>query len=242
MSRKSRMKNLREKKDRRAKIMAIGGAVLLAVILAWEVPHYLGGSKAPATTTTDAAAAPAPAASSVGTPATATGTAAAVLPTSSNTKLENSDVQPARTKSQLYSFSHFSGKNPFVPQVASSTPGSSTGSTGTTGSSAPQASAPAPSTGVNGSALQPMHMAGKATSATIEVNGKIETENVGSAFPSSSPVFRLVSISSNSAKIGVANGSFSNGEQAVSVAVGKSVTLVNKTNGRRYILLLLSVS
>jgi hypothetical protein len=242
MSRKSRMKNLREKKDRRAKIMAIGGAVLLAVILAWEVPHYLGGSKAPATTTTDAAAAPAPAASSVGTPATATGTAAAVLPTSANTKLENSDVQPARTKSQLYSFSHFSGKNPFVPQVASSTPGSSTGSTGTTGSSAPQASAPAPSTGVNGSALQPMHMAGKATSATIEVNGKIETENVGSAFPNSSPVFRLVSISSNSAKIGVANGSFSNGEQAVSVAVGKSVTLVNKTNGRRYVLLLLSVS
>ena len=57
MSRKKRMQNVREAKDRRAKKLAIGGAVLLAILLAWEVPHYLGGKKAaaPAATTTAAA-------------------------------------------------------------------------------------------------------------------------------------------------------------------------------------------
>ena len=247
MSRKSRMKDLREKKDRRMKIIAIGGAVMLVVLLAWEVPHFLG-KKAPATpsTTTDAAsttAAPATAAPATGTPATAPGTAAAaVLPTSTNTKLENSDVQPTRTKSQLYSFTRFSGKNPFVPQIAVAAPGSSSDSTGTTGSSAPTSTPQAPATGVTGSALKQVRVAGHATSATIAVNGKIETEHVGSAFPSANPVFKLVSLSSRGAKIGIANGSLSNGAQGVSLAVGKSLTLVDKTTGRRYVVRILSVS
>lgn len=251
MSRKSRMKDLREKKDRRMKVIAIGGAVMLALLLAWEVPHFLS-KKSPAatttassagTTTTAATAAPATATPATGTPVTSPGTAAAaVLPTTTNTKIENSDVQPTRTKSQLYSFTHFSGKNPFVPQIAVAAPGTSGGSTGTTGTSTPTSSAPPPPTGVTGSALKQVHVGGHATSASIEVNGKIETEHVGSAFPSSNPVFKLISISSRGAKVGIANGSFSNGEQGVSVAVGKSLTLVNKTNGRRYVLLLLSVS
>ncbi len=63
MSRKKRMQNLREAKDRRAKKLAVGGAVVLVAVLAFEVPHMLGGgskTSAPAsttaTTTGDAAA------------------------------------------------------------------------------------------------------------------------------------------------------------------------------------------
>ena len=59
MSRKKRMKDLREAKDRRTKKLAVGGAVLLAAVLAFEMPKVLnhGGSEqlaAPAATTTAA--------------------------------------------------------------------------------------------------------------------------------------------------------------------------------------------
>jgi len=260
MSRKSRMQNLREKKDRRMKIIAIGGAVLLAAILAFEMPHYLGGKKSPATaastTTTTAAAA--------GTPMAA-GTPTAVVATSSSVKLTSSDLLPVRKKSQLYAFSHFSSHNPFVPQVSDSTGTSSSGSTGTSGStssggsssSSGSTSGSTSSGNTSGSQSAPQGVSGSsssssssgaanvgtmANSATVEVNGKIQSVPLGASFPTSNPVFKLVSVTGKSAKIGISNGGFSDGKATVSVAVGRSLTLVNKTNGRRYVLLLLSVS
>jgi hypothetical protein len=250
------MQNLREKKDRRMKIIAIGGAVLLAAILAFEMPHYLGGSKSTAsaasTTTTTTAAA--------GTPMPATGTATgAVMATSSSVKLTTSDLLPVRKKSQLYAFSHFSSKNPFVPQVSNSTSTSSSGSTGMSGSTGSSGSSGSSGTassgstsgsqsaakGVSGSTSSSSNAANvsaTANSAMVEVNGKIQPVPVGVSFPSSNPVFKLVSVTSKGAKIGISNGGFSDGKATVSVAVGRSLTLVNKTNGRRYVLLLLSVS
>jgi hypothetical protein len=246
------------------KIIAIGGAVLLAAILAFELPHYLGGSKSPATSASGATTTTTTAAT--GTPMPAGGTAAAaVLPASSSTKLQTSDLQPVRTKSQLYAFSRFSGKNPFVPQVSNSpttsssgsagTSGStgttgSTGSTGTsgsTGSSGSTSGAQSAPKGVSGSSSSSSSssaasVSSMANSATVEVNGKIQSVPVGASFPTSNPVFKLVSVTSKAAKVGISNGGFSNGKQTVSVAVGRSLTLVNKTNGRRYVLLLLSVS
>jgi len=259
MSRKSRMQNLREKKDRRMKIIAIGGAVLLAAILAFEMPHYLGGKKSPATaasTTTTTAAAGAP---------MAAGTPTAVVATSSSVKLTSSDLLPVRKKSQLYAFSHFSSHNPFVPQVSDSTGTSSSGSTGTSGStssggsssSSGSTSGSTSSGNTSGSQSAPQGVSGSsssssssgaanvgtmANSATVEVNGKIQSVPLGASFPTSNPVFKLVSVTGKSAKIGISNGGFSDGKATVSVAVGRSLTLVNKTNGRRYVLLLLSVS
>ena len=261
MSRKSRMQNLREKKDRRMKIIAIGGAVLLAAILAFEMPHYLGGKKSPATaasTTTTTAAA--------GTPMAA-GTPTAVVATSSSVKLTSSDLLPVRKKSQLYAFSHFSSHNPFVPQVSDSTGTSSSGSTGMTGSSGSSSSSSSSgstsgstsSGSTSGTQSAPQGVSGSssssssssagaanvgtmANSATVEVNGKIQSVPLGASFPTSNPVFKLVSVTGKSAKIGISNGGFSDGKATVSVAVGRSLTLVNKTNGRRYVLLLLSVS
>jgi hypothetical protein len=248
MSRKSRMQDLRAKKDRRMKIVAIGGAVVLAIMLAWELPHYLGGSKSPAATTTTSASSDGTTTTpTTGVPTTASGTAAAAVVPASSAKLENSDVQPARTKSQLYSFNRFASKNPFVPQVsasssaASASPGSTATSSPSTPASAP--SAPTSPSGVTGSAMaKPANVVSQPTSASLEVNGKIETVQLGSPFPTSNPVFKLVSLTGKGAKIGISNGGFSNGRQAVSVPVGRSLTLVNKSNGRRYVVLLLSVS
>ncbi len=75
MSRKKRMQNQREAKDRRMKKIAVGGALLFVAVLAFEVPHMLGGgskASAPASTTATTAgdAAASSTATTAGTPTT----------------------------------------------------------------------------------------------------------------------------------------------------------------------------
>jgi hypothetical protein len=241
MSRRNkRLQDIRAAKDRRAKMMAIGGSVLLVAILAFELPHYLGGSKssptAAATTTTTGSTSPG--APNLST-ATAPGTAAATgAPVTASTKLPNSDVAPVRTKSQLYSFDTFAGKDPFVQQVDTQS-GSSGSSTGT---SAPTSSAPPPTTTTT--SVQQMSARALAGSgvATIAVNGKIETVRVGKSFPSTNPIFTLVSLAHGVARIGIANGSYASGAQTVRLSSGRSLTLVDTANGVRYTVRLLSGS
>jgi len=257
MSRKSRMQDLRKAKDRRAKIAAVGGVVVLAGVLALEIPkvmkHSGSSSPAPAATTTTASPGYSSATSAPAT--TAPGTAAAALaPTTGSTKLPNSDVAPKRSKSELYSFSHFAGKNPFVQQVvdatavatdgasaaatptaAPSTSSSSTGAAASAGGSAGSSSGSVATT----SSVRTLAQGG---SATISVNGRPQVIRIGGSFPSSNPLFRLISISNGIAKIGLANGSYASGAQAVSVAAGRSVTLVDTADGVRYKIQLVSVA
>lgn len=246
MSRKSRMKDIRQAKDRRAKRLAIGGVVVLAAVLAFEVPHVLkksGGSTsspAPAATTTDATTG-ASAAPATTAPVTA---AAASLPATS-TKLSNSDVAPRRLKSQLYSFSHFAGKDPFVPQVSASDITSSP--TGTSGASSGGSSSSAASSGVITAGPAPAQQTSARTLAqrgavTIQVNGRVQTVRIGASFPSSNPLFRLVSVAHGVARIGIATGSYASGAQTVTLAAGRSLTLVDTADGVRYKLELLSAS
>src|SRR5205085_2394959 len=189
-----------------------------AAVLAFEVPHVLkksgGSSSAPpaaTTTATDTSGTTAP------TPSTATGTAAAAAVPVSSTKLTSSDVAPRRLKSQLYSFSHFSGKDPFVQQVTaasitnSPSTGASSGSSGTGASGA--AAAPAPQTYSRTLA--------RTGAATIQVNGKLQTVRIGASFPSSNPLFTLVSLAHGVARIGIASGSYASGSQPVPVARGR---------------------
>ena len=82
----------------------------------------------------------------------------------------------------------------------------------------------------------------KATQAKISVNGASEEVAVGGAFPSGDPVFRLVSLTKTSAKVGIAGGSLSSGNATVTLTKGKKLTLMNTADGTRYELLLLSVS
>lgn len=244
MSRRNkRLQDIRAAKDRRAKIMAIGGAVLLVAILAFELPHYLGGSKnsaaAAATTTSATAGSTTPGAVSMPA-ATASGTpvATAALATGS-TKLPNSDAAPNRSKSQLYSFDTFAGKDPFVQQVDTQ---ASSSSSSPTGAGSSTTSAPAPTTGTTSVQQTSARTLASGGVARITVNGKSETVRVGKSFPSANPVFMLVSLAHGVAKIGIANGSYSSGAQTVRLSTGRSLTLVDTANGVRYTVRLLSGS
>jgi hypothetical protein len=241
MPAKKRMKDIREAKDKRAKKLAIGGAVLLVAVLAFEVPKVMkhGGSSAtPPATTTTATGAPA-----TGTPATtATGTAAAaVLPTSGgSTTLPNDSAEvPRASKSQLFIFSHFSGKDPFVQQVsdAAAAPSGSGAAPTITGVPAQTAAAVTHNSGSNAVSAPQTSSArtlAKTGAVAISVNGQVQTIRIGGSFPSSNPLFRLVSVSHGVARIGIANGSYASGTQTVSLTAGRTLTLVDTSDGARY--------
>ena len=243
MSRRtSRFQEQRAKKDRRTKIVAVGAAVLLAGILAFELPHYLGGHKgspAAAGTTTSASDTTPGSTTAAITPTTALDTTAAAVPTAS-AKLPNSDAAPTRRKSQLYSFGRFAGKDPFVQQVSAqvATPASSTSS-----SSAPS-SASGDATSSNPPPVQQTSARTLTTrgAARISVNGKTELVRAGGSFPSANPVFKLVSLANGAVNIGIASGSYTSGARTVRLSSGRSLTLVDTADGIRYRLRLLSAS
>ena len=237
MSRKSRMADLQQAKDRRMKKIAVGGAVLLAVVLAFEVPKVLnsGGSSSstpPAATTTEGSTTAPP-----GT--TAPGTAAAAVTPVASTELPNSDTPPSAGKSQLYSFSHFTAKDPFVQQVNPSSQGLSPSGSST---SAPSQQPPPPA---SGQTVAVRHQRSTRTlaqtgAARIVVNGRVQVVRVGGSFPSANPLFRLVSVSGGVARIGIANGSYSSGAKTISLVTGRTLTLVDTADGIRYQLRLLA--
>jgi hypothetical protein len=232
MSRKTRMQNVREAKDKRAKRMAIGGAVLLAIVLAWEIPHFLGGKKSasPAATTT-AAASVDPTTPGATTAGVTAGTATAA-PSTASPKLTSSDLPPRRSKGQLASFSTFASKDPFVQQVKAP---SGPEATVTSSSTAPTSS----TTSRNKPVLTARTLA-RSGAVRISVNGRPESVRIGASFPSANPVFRLVSVTRGVVKIGIANGTYSSGAQTVALRLNSPLTLVDSTNGVRYKLLLLA--
>jgi hypothetical protein len=237
MSRKSRMKDIREAKDRRAKRLAIGGAVLLAALLAIQLPKLFKGqhsSTPPAATTTATTGSDASTTPSSTPVATAS---AAVLPATS-AKLTTSDLAPRRSKSQLYSFSHFAGKDPFVQQVSASDIASSpSGASVASGGSGVITAAPAPSARTTAA-----RMLARTGVVTLQVNGKTQSVRLGGSFPSSNPLFKLVSVSRGLVRIGIASGSYQSGAQTVSLASGRTLTLVDTADGVRYRIRLLSAS
>lgn len=233
MSRKTRMQNQREAKDKRAKRMAIGGAVLLAIVLAWEIPHVLGGKKSATPATTTSATAPADSTTpGATTPATTAGVIpASATPSTASPKLTSSDLPPRRSKGQLASFSTFASKDPFIQQVkAPTTPGATdtSSSTGTTSS-----------TNTRNKPVLTARTLARSGAVRISVNGRPESVRMGASFPSSNPIFTLVSVTRGVVKIGIANGSYSSGAQTVALRLNSPLTLVDSTNGVRYRLQLL---
>ena len=212
--------------------------MVLAVVLAFEVPKVLNGgpktsSTPPAATTSSSSATAAP----VVTPA---GTAAAAVTPVASSKLPNSDTQPRVGKAQLYSFSHFTGKDPFAQQVVDLTQGlpHSGGSSSSSASNTPTA------TSGNTAAKVTMHHPTRTLAVTgaarISVNGRVQVVRVGASFPSANPLFRLVSVSGGVARIAISSGSYSSGAKTVSLVAGRSLTLVDTADGIRYQLRLLS--
>jgi len=241
MSRKEkRMQDIREAKDRKMKKVAAGLGVVLVAVLAFEVPPLLkgsgGSSSAPqAATTTDASAATTSPGSVVST-STPAGTAAAAVTPVASSKLPNSDTQPKVGKSQLYSFSQFAAKDPFVQQVGATPASPSAPGTGSS------SSATAPTAGTPTAAVSPKthgRTLAVTGAARIAINGRVQIVRIGTSFPSVNPLFKLVAVSHGVARIGIASGSYASGAKTVSLVVGRTLTLVDTADGIRYQLRLL---
>src|SRR5918999_4086521 len=204
-------------KQRQIIILAVGGLILGGLLL-FQLPRTLkmirGEEAAPATTT-----APTPAA----TP---------VAPTTPVTPVAPTTPSPAR----LTALTLFKSKDPFAQQV-NTTP--STAPSGSSESSSSPPPAPAPSeASPKPAAFRAVEAKGGRSAATetatIAVNGAKETVAVSKTFPKAKPVFKLVSLGDDTAKIGVARGTLKGGSQTVTLSKGEPLTLLNTVDGKRY--------
>jgi hypothetical protein len=75
--------------------------------------------------------------------------------------------------------------------------------------------------------------------ATVSINGQVLGVELKQTFPEQEPLFVLVSLAAKEARLAVAGGSFSDGRPAVTLIMGRPLTLVNEATGERYVLELL---
>ena len=222
--------------------VVIGGAVVLALILAIQLPKLLGGSETAAPTTTGAVP------TSSGTPST---TGGAVAVSGSGAVLAGVKIVPGVVvepgEGQLASFSLFKHRDPFVQLVKDQTAaGSQDGEPvgGVKVSNGGGAAGPKAVNGGGGGAIVSGGTPGTVASpselstATIWVNGSDESVDVKKRFPKTDPTFVLLSLKPKAAQIGVVGGAFT-GSAAITLKMGQSLTLVNTATGARYTLRLL---
>jgi hypothetical protein len=221
-------------KAKRQKIIAAVLGVLLLGVLAYEVPSLMKtlNKKPPAPV---AAATPAPAGAPVAGGPVAAAPVSAPVP---STTLSDSDPMAQAGSGQLLSFDRFSSKDPFVQQVDTTDCGSGAPACAPATPPPAKAKKTQPKPTVPATPTQP---APAPIGARISVNGTSELVAVGKTFPSSDPVFRLVSLTRTTAKIGIAGGSLSTGDATATLTKGKKVTLMNTADGTRYELILVSV-
>jgi hypothetical protein len=233
-------------KEKKQKIIAAVGAVLLLGLLAFQVPRTMKmlnqsaappppPATAPSTVPTDPSVLPTPGAVGEGAGPTASG----------GGTLVDSDLQPTAGSGQLEAFGRFSSKDPFVEQVkepGSGGGGSSSSSSGSGGSKTPSEPSDSgvvvPPSAPSGGGSKPSAAAG---SAVISVNGTEETVAVGGDFPKDSPVFTLVKLVGGEGRIAIAGGALASGSPTTTLRMGKTLTLVNTADGTRYELKLVSV-
>lgn len=252
-------------KQKKQKMIAVGGFVVLLAVLAFSVPKTLKMLKGPQPvepTPTETAPTPAPTA-----PATPSPTPAA-QPAVATGELVDTGSLPEPSEGQFISFERFASKDPFAQQVgalteAAATPPAaeveiesekregtreetraetpSTPSTPSTPAS-PSAPTPAPEAPDAEPSEPESAPAPKPTSAVITVNGTRETVKVGAPFPATEEIFELVALTPTGAKIGIAGGSLTGGAETVTIEKGKKVTLMNTADGTQYELVLISLS
>jgi hypothetical protein len=234
--------DLQKAKEAKQKKIAIVGFVLLLAIGGFQGPRTLKMLKGPeAAPTPPATTASTPADGGLALPPVTGGTAA---PTAAPTDAATSDAGPAPVAGQLVSFTRFASKDPFVQQID---PGATVApAAGGGGGSSSKGSSSSGSKGGGGSSSGSSSGGGSKpdapTKATLVVNGTREEVAVGGEFPKDSPYFMLVSVSSSSARIGIAGGSYASGEQTATVGKGKTLVLQNTADGTRYEIKLVSVS
>jgi hypothetical protein len=234
-------------KAKRQKIIAGVGFVLLIGVLAIQVPRTMKMLNPPAAAPADASVSTSTT-SPQGTVATPVGDLTLVDPP----LVPSADA--AAVNGQLVSFELFTSKDPFVPQVKAEENEGDPGSApdggvplppdvGTPGLppdvAPPDTGSTPPSSGGSGSGSS----GGSAdlSAATISVNGVEEAVSAGKDFPADDPLFTLVSVSATSVEIAVAGGSYKDGAATVTLVKGKTLTLMNTTDGARYEIRLVSV-
>jgi hypothetical protein len=77
--------------------------------------------------------------------------------------------------------------------------------------------------------------------ATVEVNGTSEGVALNGAFPAKDPTFKLISVSGQSATLGLVSGRFSSGADTITINVGETLVIV-ANDGARYAVKLVSVA
>jgi hypothetical protein len=237
-------------KEKKQKVIAAVGGVLLLGLLAFQVPRTMKmlnqsatppppPATAPSTVPTDPSVLPTPGAVGEGAGPTASG----------GGTLVDSDLQPTAASGQLEAFGRFSSKDPFVEQIqATGSGGGGGGGSGSSSSGSGGSKQPSepddggvvgkPSAPSGGGGSKPSAAAG---SAVISVNGTEETVAVGGDFPKDSPVFTLVKLVGGAARIAIAGGALASGAPTTTLQKGKTLTLVNTADGTRYELKLVSV-
>jgi hypothetical protein len=217
-------------KAKRQRMIAVVGGVILVGLLIWRVPPMIAlmNKKPPTSGSTPAAAAPASVAPALPV-AGSDGGAGALI---------DSDRPPVAGPGQLVSFGRFVSKDPFVQQagrrcadragvaIACPTSGAST--------SKPKRPIKEPDLELEVPVTKPPKSSQAHESARISVNGAADGVALGGTFPSSDPVFRLVSVSGDTAKVAIDGGSYASGAKAITLRKGQPLTLVNTADGTRY--------
>jgi hypothetical protein len=204
--------DLQRQKEAKQKKMLLVLAPILLALLAWQGPKTVK-----AFTGGEAAPPPpVPAATTPLAPAGSAPTSGAQTPGAPATLPETERPYEA-LDGQLISFSRFGARDPFDQSYA------------------PATGSPDSSGGDDTSAREP-------NTAEIEVNGAGETVAIGEAFPASDPTFELVSISGQTATIGLVSGSFSNGAETIAIEVGETLVLVSDPDETRYAIKIVGVA
>ncbi len=235
------------KAKRQKIILAVLGVAFVGVLF-FQLPTIMkmfgGGSSAtasePASTTPATTPTPTPAPTTttgVATPGGGTGTA----------ELVDSDPAAVATDGQLVSFDRFESKDPFIQQADRDAPPNSASAPGVPVDTAAKGKDPeGAGAGGGGSESTPKPELERVSTApgeaTLSVNGSRQDVEVGGTFPESDPIFKLVSVTPSSAKVGVVGGTYATGSQTVTLKKGgKPVTLMNTADGTTYVLRLVSV-
>ena len=246
-------------KEAKQKKIAIGGAVLLLALLGVQGPKTLKMLKGPqpvaapaaaSTTTAPATSTPAAAAPAAGGTAAAAAPAAAALELSA---VADSDLSPEAEQGQLATFERFASKDPFAQQAqpAPAPVPPSGPKDGSAQEPADQTNDAKPADGAADAADGGFTTGGPtapeapavATATSIAVNGVAEDVAVEASFPKDEPTFVLVKLAKNgkSVEIGIAGGEYADGDETITLALGKKVTLQNTADGSRYELELLTI-
>jgi hypothetical protein len=256
MAKKKRVDPVKQR-EKRVKVAAIVGGVLMVLVAAYEIPPMLAilNKKPPGNTTYD----PGPITTRGGLPNVAAGAPGATTGATGTSGLVDTDIPPVSGAGQLVSFSVFETKNPFTPQVSASSGAGPTTTTPTTaskpGADVPVTTTPAlpgmptiptpPGVSAVPSTQGPSGTAATTTTAaqptvSLSVNGVVSHVASGGTFPSGAPVFRLSSWTKGSAQVAIVGGSYASGTGTLTLHVGEAVTLENQTDGKRYKIELLS--